>query len=127
MNNLIIDASNKKILFKLITNKQTYTTDFINSRENFNNLTNLLFMFLEKNNFLLKKVNNILINQGPGSFSGIRSSIAVAKALRIVNNLDIYGFDSSEVIGKNYENLINLLKRGKLKKNMIKPIYNEEI
>ena len=84
-------------------------------------------MFLEKNNFLLKKVNNILINQGPGSFSGIRSSIAVAKALRIVNNLDIYGFDSSEVIGKNYENLINLLKRGKLKKNMIKPIYNEEI
>jgi len=97
MNNLIIDAASEKILFIIITITKSYTSEYPNSRENFDKLVILLFNFLKENNMKINDINNIFVNQGPGKFSGIRSSIAVAKALSITNNLDLYGFNSNQV------------------------------
>ena len=123
MNNLIIDAANEKILFKIITISKSYTSEYPNSRENFDKLTILLFNFLKENNMKISKIDNILVNQGPGKFSGIRSSIALAKALSITNKLDLYGFNSQQIELKNYKKVLSLLKKGILKKNLIKPEY----
>ena len=49
MKNLIIDAANDKIVFSIITDKQSYTTAHINSRENFDKFMKLLMTFLKKN------------------------------------------------------------------------------
>ena len=123
MNNLIIDAANEKILFKIITISKSYTSEYPNSRENFDKLTILLFNFLKENNMKISKIDNILVNQGPGKFSGIRSSIALAKALSITNKLNLYGFNSQQIEIKDYKKVLNLLKKGILKKNLIKPNY----
>ena len=123
MNNLIIDAANEKILFKIITITKSYTSEYPNSRENFDKLTILLFNFLKENNMKISKIDNILVNQGPGKFSGIRSSIALAKALSITNRLNLYGFNSQQIELKDYKKVLNLLKKGILKKNLIKPNY----
>ena len=123
MNNLIIDAANEKILFKIITISKSYTSEYPNSRENFDKLTILLFNFLKENNMKISKIDNILVNQGPGKFSGIRSSIALAKALSITNKLNLYGFNSQQIELKNYKKVLSLLKKGILKKNLIKPNY----
>ena len=123
MNNLIIDAANEKILFKIITITKSYTSEYPNSRENFDKLTILLFNFLKENNMKISKIDNILVNQGPGKFSGIRSSIALAKALSITNKLNLYGFNSQQIELKDYKKVLNLLKKGILKKNLIKPNY----
>ena len=123
MNNLIIDAANEKILFKIITITKSYTSEYPNSRENFDKLTILLFNFLKENNMKISKIDNILVNQGPGKFSGIRSSIALAKALSITNKLDLYGFNSQQIELKDYKKVLSLLKKGILKKNLIKPKY----
>ena len=123
MNNLIIDAANEKILFKIITISKSYTSEYPNSRENFDKLTILLFNFLKENNMKISKIDNILVNQGPGKFSGIRSSIALAKALSITNRLNLYGFNSQQIELKDYKKVLNLLKKGILKKNLIKPNY----
>ena len=123
MNNLIIDAANEKILFKIITIAKSYTSEYPNSRENFDKLTILLFNFLKENNMKISKIDNILVNQGPGKFSGIRSSIALAKALSITNKLNLYGFNSQQIELKDYKKVLNLLKKGILKKNLIKPNY----
>ena len=124
MNNLIIDAANEKILFKIITITKSYTSEYPNSRENFDKLTILLFNFLKENNMKISKIDNILVNQGPGKFSGIRSSIALAKALSITNKLNLYGFNSQQIELKDYKKVLNLLKKGILKKNLIKPNYS---
>jgi len=71
----------------------------------------------------INDINNIFVNQGTGKFSGIRSSIAVAKALSITNKLDLYGFNSNQVEKKNYKKILNLYEKGILKKNLIKPLY----
>ena len=124
MNNLIIDAANNKILFKIISLDKSYTSDYPNSRENFDKLSLLLFKFLEENNIKINEINNIFVNQGPGKFSGIRSSIATAKAICITNKLNLYAFNSNQIKDNNYNKILDLLNKGLLIKNLIKPQYS---
>ena len=123
MNNLIIDAANDKIFFKIIADKKSYTREIVNNRENFDKLTLLIVKFLENNHLNINKINNIFVNQGPGKFSGIRASLATAKALSFVNKIDLYGFNSDQIINKNYTKVIDLFNKGLLNKNLIKPQY----
>ena len=124
MNNLIIDAAGDNIFFKFIAKNKSYTSNYSNSRENFDKLVILLFKFLDKNNIKLKEIDNIFVNQGPGKFSSIRASIAVAKALSLSNNLSIYGFCAEQALDQNYNKILDLYKKGVLIKNLIKPQYS---
>ena len=124
MKNLIIDAAADKIFFKVINDNKSYTSDYPNSRENFDRFVTLLFNFLKKNKINIKEINNIFVNQGPGKFSGIRTSISTAKALIFANKLNLYGFDSVLVKNQNYDQIIDLFNKGLLIKNLIKPQYS---
>tara|TARA_Y100000590_G_scaffold209701_1_gene237582 strand:+ start:1303 stop:1671 length:369 start_codon:yes stop_codon:yes gene_type:complete len=121
---LIIDAADDKIFFKIITDNKSYTSDYPNSRENFDKFVLLLFNFLKENKINIKEINNIFVNQGPGKFSGIRASISIVKALSFNNKLNIYGFNSEHIKDQNYDNIINLFNKGLLIKNLIKPRYS---
>ena len=123
MKNLIIDAAADKIFFKIINDNESYTSDYPSSRENFDKFLTLLFNFLNKNKINIKEINNIFVNQGPGKFSGIRTSISVAKALSFTNKLNLYGFDSKLVKNQNYDEIIDLFNKRLLIKNLIKPQY----
>ncbi len=123
MNNLVIDAANEKIFFTVITDNESYTSEFINNRENFDKIAILFLNFLENHGLNFKKINNIFVNQGPGKFSGIRASLAMAKALSFSNKIDLYGFNSDQVINRNYAEIIELFNKGALIKNLIKPQY----
>ncbi len=123
MNNLIIDAAKEKIFFMIIADNKSYTTEFINNRENFDKLTILIIKFLKNHQLNIKNLNNIFVNQGPGKFSGIRASLAIVKALGFVNKIDLYGFNSDQIIDQNYSKIIDLFNKGVLIKNLIKPKY----
>ena len=120
---LIIDAAKDKVFFKIINDYKSYTNEFSNSRENFDKFTSLLFNFLKKNKVNVSKINNILVNQGPGKSSGIKASIAVVKALSITNQLNLYGFKSYQLKNNQYDEIFELFVKGKLKKNLIKLNY----
>ena len=83
-----------------------------------------LFDFFSKNSINPSKLNNIFVNQGPGKFSGIRTSIAIAKALSITNKLNLYGFTSNDLQDMDYKNVIDLYEKGELTKNLINPVYS---
>ncbi len=123
MINLIVDAAREKIFFKIITNNKSYTSEYINSRENFDKFIVLLFNFLEENKIEIKQINNIFINQGPGKFSSIRTSLSVVKGLSITNKLNLYGFNSDQLTDQNYNEIIELFSKGLLRKNLIKLQY----
>ena len=123
MNNLIIDAANDKIFFIIIADNKSYTSEFSNNRENFDKLVILVVKFLENHQLNIKNLNNIFVNQGPGKFSGIRASLAIAKALSFANKIDLYGFSSEQVIDQNYVEIIELFNKGLLNKNLIKLQY----
>ena len=121
--NLIIDAANEKIIFKIIDNNKIYTNDYENSRKNFDRFAILLFKFLEKKMINFDVIDKVLVNLGPGKFSSIRTSISTLKALNILYKFKIYGFSSKDVEKSNYTRVLQLLKKGKLIKNLIKPLY----
>ena len=123
MNNLIIDAANDKIFFTIIADNKSYTSEFSNNSKNFDKLTILIIKFLENYHLNIKNLNNIFVNQGPGKFSGIRASLATAKALSFANKINLYGFSSDLVIDQNYGKIIELFNKGGLIKNLIKPQY----
>jgi len=123
MNNLIIDAANDKIFFVIIADNKSYTSEHINHSENFDKLTILILNFLKSHNLNIKNLSNIFVNQGPGKFSSIRASLATAKAISFANEIDLYGFNSNNVIDQNYAVIIDLFNKGVLIKNLIKPHY----
>ena len=123
MINLIIDAANDKIFFKIMAENKSYTSEYINNRENFDKLVILIFKFLNENKLNVKDIDNIFVNQGPGKFSGIRASLATVKGLSFTNKINVYGFNSNHIDDKNYAKIIELFKDGSLTKNLIKPQY----
>ena len=124
MKNLIIDAANDKIVFSIITEKQSYTTVHTNSRENFDKFMNLLLSFLKQNKINLDDVEKIFVNQGPGKLSSLRISISVAKAISLAKNITLVGFDLKVLKNRNYNKLLELDKKKLLIKDLIKPLYS---
>ena len=124
MNFLVIDGASNKICFFSQYNNNSYNKSFESSKNNYERFVSLLFDFLNENNINLSKITHLFVNQGPGSFSGIRTSIAVAKALFISNNLDLYGFNNNDVKDKKYESIIKLYEKGELTKNLINAAYS---
>ena len=125
MKNLIIDAANDKIIFSFITEKQSYTTSHINSRENFDKFINLLLIFLKENQIKIDDVERMFVNQGPGKFSSLRISISIAKAISLAKNISLTGFDSKLIENENHKKLLELDKKKDPKiNNLIKPLYS---
>ena len=126
MKNLIIDATSIKIFLVIINNKNIYTSTHKNSKSNFDKLTTLIEKFLDKHNISLDHIREIYVNRGPGSFAGIRNSLAVVKAIYVAKKIDYYcfSFNDFDKSSKNkYEMVPNLCDKLKIKKNLINPIY----
>ena len=126
MNKLIIDAAKEKIFLMIINNDINYSITYENTKLNFEKLTLLINEFLNDKNLNLKKVSEIYVNRGPGSFAGIRNSLSIVKAFHLVNKIDYYCFSFDDFDEKNdvkYENIPKLCQKLKVEKNLINPIY----
>jgi len=126
MNSLIIDAAKEKIFLVLIKTKNIYSVSHENSKTNYEKLSILISDFLKNYDLEIDKISKLYVNQGPGSFAGIRNSLAVVKAIYIAKKIDYYCFsfdDFEKSNTKKYENIPNLCDKFKIKKNLIKPIY----
>ena len=126
MNNLIVDAARDKIFLALIVNKNIYTCTHENSKINFEKLMILINEFLKINKSSLNDIDTIYVNRGPGSFAGIRNSLATIKALFLTKKIDYYCFsfdDFKESESIKYADVPQLCEKYKVKKNLINPIY----
>jgi tRNA A37 threonylcarbamoyladenosine modification protein TsaB len=126
MNDLIIDAANEKIFLMLIKDKNIYSVSHENSKTNYEKLTILINDFLDKNDVKIVEISKVYVNRGPGSFAGIRNSLAVVKAIYVAKQIDYYCFsfdDFDKSYNNKYEDIPSLCNKLKVKKNLINPIY----
>ena len=63
------------------------------------------------------------MNNGPGSFSSIRVSLAVAKGIKISKKINLYGFKNLDLGQFSLKNIELLIKKKLMKKKLIKPLY----
>ena len=126
MKRLIIDAAKDKIFLMIINNDINYNITYENTKINYEKLSLLIKEFLNLNKIDLKKISEIYVNRGPGSFAGIRNSLSIVKAFHLANKIDYFCFSFDDFDEKNeikHENIPKLCKQLKVKKNLINPIY----
>ena len=122
-NFLIIDCIGKDDKLGLGINKEFFIHCFKNIKNNNENLVFEISKFLEKYKVCVDENFSIIVNQGPGSFSSIRTSIAVAKGLEISKKTKLFGFKNNDLKIFDQKNVEKLIKNNLIEKNLIKPIY----
>ena len=126
MNKFVIDAASKKIFLMIISNASIYNITHENTKINYEKLTIIINDFLSSKNIKIADISAIYINQGSGSFAGIRNSMSVVKAFNVAKNIDYYCYnldDFKDEKDLRHENIPNLCKKYKIKKNLINPVY----
>ena len=95
---------------KLIDSFDTQDNDFRHSEL----LTSAIQDILSKNNFNVKDLSAISVGFGPGSFTGIRIGLSVAKGLCYPNKIPLIAISSLKIIAnsvkENNKNIISLIK-----------------
>ncbi len=122
-NFLIINCIGKDDKLGLRINKDFFIHKLKNTKNNNDKLVLEIINFLKSHNAKIDDNFSVLVNQGPGSFSGIRVSLAVAKGLEISKKVQLYGYNSEDLREFNQENINKLLKSKLSEKKLIKPIY----
>ena len=126
MNKLIIDIANEKIFLMMIINTNIYNIMHESTKINYESLTIIINNFLSSKKLKVSDINEIYVNQGIGSFAGIRNLMSVVKAFNIAKNIDYYCYNLEDFINEkdlSHKNIPNLCKKYKIKKNLINPIY----
>ena len=86
-------------------------------------LVNNIYELINEKKAIIDKKFSVIVNIGPGSFSGIRISLAIAKGIKIANGSKIYGYKNSNLSEFNLKNIELLFQKNLLENNLIKPVY----
>ena len=103
---LVINCTGKKDFIGLRLNDKFFIQVFQTNIKNNDTLVNSIMKFLKKYNVNISNNFTIIVNLGPGSFSSIRVSLAVAKGIQISRKTKLYGYKDLQIslsvnIGKN--------------------------
>jgi len=94
MNFLSIDCSTDIGSLFVKTKSKTFTKALQSDKFHNDLLMQKILDFFEDNNLKFEDITHIFVNQGPGSFSGLRGSLAVAKGISLSKNLKLFGYNT---------------------------------
>ena len=120
---LIISCTGKNDKIGLKINNNFFIHNFQTKIKNNEILVSTILNFANKHKANIDEDFTVLVNSGPGSFSSIRVALAVAKGIKISNNVNLFGFKDSDLPAFNLENIELLINKNLIEKKLIKPLY----
>ena len=120
---LIINCTGKNDKVGLKINNNFFVHDFQTKIQNNEILVSTILNLTNKHKANVNKGFTVLVNNGPGSFSTIRVALAVAKGIKISNNVNLFGFKDEDLLQFNLENIEILINKNLIDKKLIKPLY----
>ena len=120
---LIINCTGKNDKIGLKINNNFFIHNFQTKIKNNEILVSTILNFTNKHKANIDKDFTVLVNNGPGSFSTIRVALAVAKGIKISNNVNLFGFKDEDLLQFNLENIEVLINKNLIENNLIKPLY----
>ena len=120
---LIISCTGKNDKIGLKINNNFFIHNFQTKIQNNELLVSTILNFTNKHKAKIDKDFTVLVNNGPGSFSSIRVALAVAKGIKISNNVKLFGFKDKDLSQFNLENIEVLINKNLIEKKLIKPLY----
>ena len=106
---LIINCTGKNDTIALKINNKFFLKKLQTNIIKYEALPLVVLDFIKEHNAIIDQKFSILVNSGPGSFSGVRIALAVTKGLQIVKKLSIYSYNNFTLNAAPY-----LKKTGKL-------------
>jgi len=122
-NFLILNCIGKNDKIGIKINDRFYIHDFNQKVNNNDQLVLSILNLVKKHKVNINNKFSILVNNGPGSFSSIRVSLAVAKGIKISKKINLFGYKNSDLEQFNLANIDLLIKKKLLQKKLIKPLY----
>ena len=122
-NFLIINCTGKNNIIVLKTNNNFFFKKLQTNLRSNETLVNNISNFIKQKKANIDKNFSVIVNLGPGSFSGIRISLSVAKGIKITTGAKLYGFRDQDLASFNAKNIELLIKKKLLQNNLIKPVY----
>ena len=123
-NFLIISCIGKNDKIGLKVNNNFFIHYFDQNIKNNDQLVISILNLIKKHKVNFDNTFSILVNNGPGSFSSIRISLAIAKGIKISKNVQIFGFKNYDLPQFSLANIEILINKKLLEKNLIKPLYS---
>ena len=120
---LILSCIGKNDKIGLRVNNKFYIHDLQKKINNNDQLVLSILNLVKKYKVNIHSKFSILVNNGPGSFSYIRTSLAVAKGIKISKKINLFGFKNSDLGQFSLANIELLIKKNLIEKNLIKPLY----
>lgn len=103
MKTLIIDTSTKYLYVSLVfANVEVYTNILEGKNNHSEQLLPIITQGLKLNNISVGDLDKIIVGKGPGSYTGLRISMTVAKMLAWTKKIDLYTISSLDIIASGY-------------------------
>ena len=94
MNFLSIDCSTDISSLFVKTKNKTFSQVLQSDKSNNDLLMQQILDFFKENDIKFSDISKIFVNQGPGNFSGLRGSLAIAKGVSLAKNLNLFGYNT---------------------------------
>jgi len=120
---LILNCIGKDDKIGLCINENFYIHELDYKVNNNDQLVSNILNLVKKYKVNIDNKFSIIVNIGPGSFSSIRTSISVAKGMKISKNIYLYGFKNSDLKQFDLANIELLISKNLIQNKLIKPIY----
>ena len=122
-NLLVLNCTGTNNQLGLKIDKYFFIHNIKDKVHNNDKLVSTIINFVDKHKVKLDENFSILVNRGPGSFSTLRASLAVARGIKISKKVKLFGFKNGDLLQFNLENIEVLIDKNLLEKNLIKPLY----
>ena len=120
---LIISCTGKNDKIGLKLNNNFFIHNFQTKIKNNEILVSTILNFTNKHKANIDEDFTVLVNNGPGSFSTIRVALAVAKGIKISNNVNLFGYKNEDLLQFKLENIEVLINKNLIENKLIKPLY----
>lgn len=91
MKSLILDSATKTLYISLVDDGNILYEKYIEGRND--HAKNIVFVVdeaLKSNNLSCDDLNRVIVGYGPGSYTGVRMAVTVAKMLAVFKHIDLY-------------------------------------
>lgn len=99
MKTLFIDTHSEKVTIILDTGVEKFRGEALSDRSHSETVIPLLNELLEKADLSSKDLEQIIVVNGPGSFTGVRIGVTIAKTIAYLVNIPIKSISSLEMFG----------------------------
>lgn len=121
---LYIDTTTREFVkLALIKKQDVFLLDKNVGNKQSENLLDLLNKFLKSKKVKLEKIEKIIVNTGPGSFTSVRIGVVIANTLSFALKIPVIGISNKKITNKQ-----DILELSDLKseEESVKPYYYKE-